>query len=406
MAPAGHSATPLGPTLEDGVGEEAVRLTAELVGVDSVNPGLVRGAAGEGEAVRVLRARLEAAGFDTHVVTPRAHPDRPSLVAASPPSAAGPTVVLTGHLDTVGVDGVAEPFAARVEGERLHGRGACDMKGGVAGLVAAAEALVRRGIPGRVVLALVADEEDRSLGTEAVLRALPGLGLRPEVALVGEPTWLARTTSLRGYALVEVALTGRAAHSSQPDLGVNAVAHLGRLLVAVEQRHRELAACGGSLLVTVAEGGETPFVLARGARAVVERRTVPGESAAGALLEVEALLAVLRGADPDVDGRATLLTAREAWRLDADGPAAALADALDAALARRAPLGTPAPAPFEAPYWMEAPLWQAAGIPAVVCGPAGGGLHAADEWVDLGQVRRYAGAVLEAVTAWTATRAH
>ena len=144
----------------------------------------------------------------------------------------------------------------------------------------------------------------------------------PDVAVVGEPTWLALAETLRGYALVEVTLCGRAAHSSQPELGVNAVAHLGRLLTAVEARGRDLPDPGGSLMVTVATGGDSPFVLASSARALVERRTVAGESSADALAEVEALLDDLRAADPSVVATARLVVAREAWRLDTDGPAA------------------------------------------------------------------------------------
>ena len=381
-------------------------LTAELVGVDSVNPGLVAGAAGEAVVVEHLRVRLQRNGFETHVIAPRGHPDRPSLVAVGGGDTSGsgrpvrPTVVLTGHVDTVGVDGMAEPFAATVDGDRLAGRGASDMKGGVAAMVVAGEELVRRGAPVRVVLALVADEEDASLGTEAVLDALPDLGVNPDVALVGEPTWLAVAETLRGYAVVEVALAGRPAHSSQPELGVNAIAHLGRLLVAVEQHGRRLSERGGSLLASVAGGGESPFVLARTARAVIERRTVPGERATDALGEVEALLDDLRAEDATVDATARLVIAREAWRLDRTGPAATLATLLEDALGVDSRVER-----FHAPYWMEAPLWQAAGIPAIVCGPAGGGLHAADEWVSVGQVQRYAVALVTAVTTWALARA-
>ena len=124
-------------------------------------------------------------------------------------------------------------------------------------------------------------------------------GLRPDVAVVGEPTWLAVTETLRGYALVDVAFVGRAAHSSQPELGVNAVGHLGRFLAAVDDRHREVALTGGSLLVTVVRGGDSPFVLARSAEAVVERRTVPGEDADVGLAEVERALDRLRARGPD-----------------------------------------------------------------------------------------------------------
>jgi acetylornithine deacetylase len=137
----------------------------------------------------------------------------------------------------------------------------------------------------------------------------------------------------------------------------------------------------------------------------VERRTVPGERSDTALAEVEQVLDDLRSTDPSVDATARLLTAREPWRLDEDGPAASLATALEEALLREAPT-EPVPQRLDAPYWMEAPLWQAAGIPALVCGPAGGGLHAADEWVDLEQVRRYAVALVAAVERWAAAHAH
>ena len=153
-------------------------------------------------------------------------------------------------------------------------------------------------------------------------------------------------------------------------------------------------------MVTVASGGESAFVLARSARALVERRTVPGESARDALAEVEDLLSDLSARDRTLDASARLVIAREAWRLDAEGPAATLAARLEDALTQG-----PSPDRFHAPYWMEAPLWQAAGIPTLVCGPAGGGLHAADEWVDLDQVRRYAVALTAAVDGWAAARA-
>lgn len=396
------AAAPDAPSEPGDVGERAVALAAELVAIDSVNPGLVPGAAGEAAVVEHLRARLAGAGFETHVITADGHPDRPSLVAVGSSGPSGPTVVLTGHVDTVGVDGMPAALTPAVDGDRMTGRGASDMKAGVAAMVVAAEALAAADTAGRVVLALVADEEDASLGTEAVLRALPGLGIRPDVAVLGEPTWLARTASLRGYALVEVALEGRAAHSSQPELGVNAVAHLGRLLAAVEAH--PLPHEGGSLLVTVASGGESPFVLARSARVVVERRTVPGESAADALAEVDAIVAALRADDPSLTATTRLVIAREAWRVDEHGPAATFSDDLAEALADE--LGDDAPGePLEAPYWMEAPLWQDAGVPTLVCGPAGGGLHAADEWVDLVQVRAYARALVASVGAWSARHA-
>jgi acetylornithine deacetylase len=174
-----------------------VALLADLVDIDSVNPALVAGAAGEARIVDYLRSRLKHSGFATTVVPARRHPDRPSLVAVPPGPPDWPMVVLNGHLDTVGVAGMPEPFTPRVDGDRLYGRGAADMKGGVAALVAAAEQLVADGAPVRPVLALVADEENASLGSEAVIAALPHLGVRPDVCLIAEPTDLVLSRSLR-----------------------------------------------------------------------------------------------------------------------------------------------------------------------------------------------------------------
>jgi acetylornithine deacetylase len=365
---------------------DAEALLVELVGIDSVNPALVPGAAGEARIVDHLRGRLERAGFATTVVPASGRTDRPSLMAVPPGSTDLPTIVLNGHLDTVGVAGMPEPFTPRVEGDRLHGRGAADMKGGVAALVAAAEHLVAAGAPVRPVLALVADEEDAGLGSEAVIAALPGLGIRPDACLIAEPTDLALSRSLRGFGVVRVTFAGRAAHSSQAELGVNAVTHLGRLMHAVDERAAAVRVAGGDLMVTVARGGESPFVVPDRAECLVELRTTPGAPGAAALDEVRALL------EPYWQAEAELVAHRDGWRLDGSGVAADLAARLGAEL------GT-GPT-FDAPYWMEAPLWQAV-CPTLICGPSGGGLHAVDEWVDLRQVHALTEAVVAVLEDWT-----
>lgn len=372
-------------------------LLADLIRIDSVNPGLVPGSPGEGAIVALLRERLTASGWHTKIIEAMLAPGRPSLVAhPSDLDPDRPVIVLNGHLDTVGVEGMTHPFDPRVDGERMVGRGTCDMLGGVAALILAAEQAARHGAP--VVLALVADEEDRSLGAEAVLAALPELGIRPEVCLVAEPTWLRRCTSLRGYAVAEVVFTGRASHTSLPDEGVNAVSHLARFVTAIDARATEVRARGGELLVSVAGGGRAPFSIPDTARATVERRTAPGEPPDAIVDDVEAVLDALRAADAKVSARHTLRIARPAWELDADGPAGKFADRLETELASRGVAGAES---FAAPYWMEAALWEASGIPSLVCGPAGGGLHSADEWVDLRQVAAFAEALTATLIGWS-----
>lgn len=361
----------------------AIELLADLVGIDSVNPSLVRGAAGEGAIVEHLRDRLERAGFTCTVID---SDGRPSLLAVGPETG-GPTVLLNGHLDTVGVSGMDSPFVARIEGDRLFGRGAADMKGGVGAMVIAAEHLVATGSTVRPALALVADEEDASIGSEAVIAALPELGIHPALCLIGEPTDLELTRTLRGFAVVRVRFEGRAAHSSQPDNGVNALTNMGRLLAAVDARRPSVRATGGDIMVTVARGGDSPFVIPDSAECMVERRMMPGESATAALDEVRELL------QPEWNAMAQLVAHREAWGQSDTGVAAKFATALGAHL------GTGVT--FDAPYWMEAPLWESV-APTVVCGPSGGGLHAIDEWVSLEQVGRFTESLIRVLPSVTA----
>lgn len=370
-------------------GQAAVDLLCDLVGIDSINPGLVSGAAGEVAIVDFLRERLEGSGFDTTVVHAAGTDDRPSLVAIPRAATSGPTVVLNGHLDTVGVAGMTDPFTPRIEGNKLFGRGAADMKGGVAGIVAAAEHLVAANAPVRPVLALVADEEDASVGSAAVIDALPELGVEPDVCLIAEPTGLAISRSLRGFGIVKVTFPGVAGHSSQPELFDNAVTKLGRFLHAVDQRAQEVSATGADLMVTVVNGGISPFVIPDSADCIVEMRTTPQQRGSQALTEVEALLDSSWGATTE------LHLTRDGWHLDSQGPASELAEVLASALRTQAD--------FDAPYWMEAPMWQRL-CPTLICGPTGGGLHAIDEWVDLDQVRRFATGLRSALEMWASQR--
>lgn len=382
-------------------------LTAALVGIDSVSTSLVPGAPGEAEIARVLATRLDAAGYDVRLLPAPSDPRRVSLIATRSGSRPGRTVVFNGHLDTVGVEGMADPFTARIEGDRLIGRGTSDMKGGVAGLVVAAEQLAADDVPGTVVVALVADEEDGSVGATTVLDDLRVRGEKPDLCLIAEPTWLRPASAHRGYAVVDVHLHGRAAHSSQAELGIDALRAMGELLTAIARYDEELRSraphpelARGSMMATVAHAGTATFTVAAEAEVCVERRTLPGEHPAQVVDEVRALVDSVVAAHPGLRAEVGLALARDAWQADAAGPAAEFSALLTGALQRDT-----VEAPFGAPYWMESALWQEAGVPTVVCGPAGGGLHAIDEWVDLAQLQRFPVAVAEATARFLAASA-
>ena len=287
------------PALMTALRRASIDLLAKLVAVDSCNPSLVPGAAGEGDIVRLLAERLAVAGFATTIVCPPEQAQRPSLVALAPGPVDAPIVVLCGHLDTVGVAGMDDPFTPRIEGRRLYGRGAT-------------------GAPVRAVLALVADEEDANLGSEAVIAALPAMGVNPTVCLIAEPTDLALARTLRGFGVVEVDFAGRAAHSSQASEGINAVTHLGRLLAAVDERAQDLRALGGDLMVTLVQGGSSAFVIPDRATCLVELRTAPEGRGADVHTEVHRLLQDHWQAWPPRSGqpwgRARPSTRRIGWR--------------------------------------------------------------------------------------------
>jgi acetylornithine deacetylase len=366
------------------VRDAAEELVAALVAVDSVNPALVPGAAGEAELAARVAAWCRGAGLEAELDEPA--PGRPSVLARAPGRGGGRTLLLCAHLDTVGVEGMAEPFAPRVQGARLHGRGAYDMKGGLAAVLLAAARAAREGLAGDVLVAAVSDEEHASLGVRSLLRRV-----RADAAIVTEPTQLDVCVAHKGFAWLEVEATGRAAHGSRPDLGVDAIAHLGPVLVGLRELDRTLRARAGhpllgpgSVHASLVRGGQE--LSSYPARAVleVERRTVPGESRALVEAELQALLDGARAAEPDarLGGRVTLV--REPFAVDPDAEVVrALRRCATEACGRE-------PALVGDPAWMDAAFLSAAGIPTAVFGPRGAGAHAVEEWVDLDSVARCA----------------
>lgn len=381
---------------------EVVALTADLVRIDSSNPTLAPGGAGESEIADFCTAWLDARGFRTTRL--ETTPGRPSVVATAAGRGGGRSVMLNGHLDTVslvGYDGA--PLDPVVENGRLHGRGSYDMKAGVAALMVAAARVHDRPHRGDVMLALVADEEDASTGTEEVLAHTRRAGTALDAAIVAEPTGLDVVTCHKGFVWAEVTLTGVAAHGSRPDLGVDAVAKAGAFLTGLDRLAADLAARpghptlgSGSVHAGVISGGQETSSYPDRCRITVERRTVPGEDAATFAAELHAILDPIVADHPGLGGMIT--TGLERHPLDGD-PTRGIAPALATALAEVT--GRPAHHRGEA-FWTDAALLAGAGIPTVLVGVDGAGAHAAAEWVDLDSLHRATRAVRRAVSAWCA----
>ena len=376
---------------------DAVALTAALVRVDSRNPSLVPGGPGERAAALRLAAALRGWGF--RVELQEAAPGRPNVVARAGRARAGaPTLMFNGHLDVVGVDGMTHaPFAAERRGDRLYGRGAADMKAGVAAMCAAAWRAAQAGIDGEVVVAAVVDEEFESLGT----RALVERGVRADAAVVTEPTRLAINPAHRGFAWAEVLVRGRAAHGSRYDLGVDAIRHAGLLLAELDDVDARLLPARthpllgrASLHASGISGGTGWSTYPDQCTVRIERRTLPGETMADAVREIEAACERVRARRPTFDASVTLSGGQGPSDVPVDAP---LCRALGAALAARGEATT-----VEGmSAWTDAALLNDAGIPAVCFGPGDIRLaHAAEEWVEVSEIERAAGVLEELARAW------
>ncbi|HEY7693996.1 MAG TPA: ArgE/DapE family deacylase [Gaiellaceae bacterium] len=355
---------------------ELLPLLERLVAIDSVNPGL--GGPGEAEIASFVAGWARAAGLE--VEQDEVAPGRPNVIATARGSGGGRTLMLNGHLDTVGPGSMADPLTARLEDGRLHGRGAYDMKGGLAAcLVAAAEA-ARRGLRGDVVVTAVVDEELGSIGTESILQRV-----HADAAIVAEPTQMRVGIAHKGFVAFEMETHGRAAHGSRPDLGVDAIARMGHVLVGLEALDRELRdrpghvlVGSGSLHAGVISGGSEFSTYPERCLLQAERRTIPGESAAQVEAEIRQVLDAR-----DVHATWRVVAARDPFEVPPEEEIVRL-------VGRHAG----APAPVGEAFWTDAALIAAQGIPTVLFGPGGEGAHAAVEWVHLDDVRRCANVLL------------
>lgn len=375
--------------------DPVLNLLRDLIALDSVNPSLVPGGAGETEAAGRVAAALRAGGLDVDVR--EAAPGRPNVVGVIEGRAPGRALMLCGHTDTVGVEGMTAPFDPVVRNGRLHGRGSQDMKSGVAAMVDAAVRVARGGgLPrGRLVVAAVADEEHASVGASALVEEHSADG-----AVVTEPTDLRVATAHKGFEWVEVETRGRAAHGSRPAEGRDAILHMGRVLGRLEAVEAGLRAGAApprlgraSLHASTIRGGQALSVYPDRCVLGVERRTAPGEAPDVGLTEVRRALSALAREDGAFEASARQLLTRPPHEIADDHP---LCGALRRILRRRGLDDTPAGMSF----WTDAAILGRAGTPAALFGPRGAGLHGPDEYVEIDSVRVCRDALVDLIRAF------
>ena len=352
---------------------DLIELTRALVAVESINPDLGSGGSGEAGVARVAADWAQRAGLDVELE--EAAPGRPNVIVTARGTGGGRSLMLNAHMDTVGVEGMTDPFSGRLEGARLYGRGAYDMKGSLAACLLTAAAVHRLRVRGDVVVTAVADEEYGSVGTEAIARRRTA-----DAAIVTEPTEERLVLAHKGFVGFEIDVAGRAAHGSRPDLGVDAIARSGPVLTRIGDLAERLQAGPGhpllgtgSVHASLISGGQEYSSYPASCRVVAERRTLPGETGDVVSAEIRELLG-------DVDGSWRRTLAREPFEIGPDTEIAAL-------VARHAG----EPEVTGVPYWADSALLHDAGIPTVLYGPRGEGLHAEVEWVDVESLERCLG---------------
>jgi len=380
--------------------DPVLRLLKELIAVDSVNPSLVPGASGEAAVARVIAEVMRGLGLV--VESQDAAPGRPNIVGTLDGRTAGRSLMLCGHIDTVGVSGMTAPFEPGERDGRIYGRGSQDMKSGVAAMIDVARVIAESGglAAGQLIIACVVDEEHASIGADALVTRW-----RADGAVVTEPTDLQVAIAHKGFEWIEIETEGVAAHGSRPREGRDAIRLMGRVLNGLDEIDRQLQSRAphphlgtASLHASLIEGGRELSSYPDRCHLQMERRTIPGEAPGAAAKEVEELLARLRQGDPDFKGQCRPMFARSPYEIAADHelPVAMLK-------ARTTAAGSPAlgtDAPIGMSFWTDAAVLGEAGIPSILYGPTGAGLHSIEEWVDAASVLTCRDALVALVRDW------
>ena len=355
---------------------------ADLVRINSVNPAY-EGGVPEAEIARYVEKFFQTHGIETW--QQEVFPNRPNLIAKLPGRDANRRIVFEAHTDTASVTGMSiPPFEPRLADGRLYGRGSCDTKAGLAGMMHALASLKRDGItpPCEVWVVAAADEEYSYRGVVKLCEGLTAAG-----AVVAEPTDLRAVIAGKGVVRWRILVRGKSAHSSKPHLGVNAISHMARIVLAIEADGERLAKSSHPLLgsatvnVGVIHGGTQVNFVPDGCAIEIDRRLVPGETAEQVLAHYGRMLAELNHAHPTLDA------VMEPPMLQ-DVPLATPPESAPARLASSilGEMGLDAKL-AGVPFGSDASKLSRSGIPSIVFGPGSiDQAHAAVEYVDCGQV--------------------
>lgn len=358
------------------MGDATIKLLSDLIAIDSINPSLVPGGAGEREVSQALESYMRSIGMDVSVE--EVSPGRENVIGVFDGREPGPTLMFCGHSDTVGVEGMVKPFDPVQKDGRIYGRGSGDMKGGLAAMLEAARLLAQNGgwQKGRLILAAVADEEYQSIGAEGLVK-----NWSADAAVVTEPTCLAIAIAHKGFSWLEVTTKGQAAHGSRPQEGCDAILKMGKVLARLDLLNQKLQSktphpllgCP-SLHGSLISGGREMSTYPDKCVLQMERRNLSNEPEGQALREVDEILESLRGEDPEFAGSANVLFERPPYETPEGHDLPAKLERATQSLGRETRREGMT-------YWTDAAILGQAGIPSVIFGPGGFGYHGLEEYV-------------------------
>ena len=365
-------------------GAFVVDLLKDTVGTNSVNPTVGRGP-GESAVADLIYDRLTSIG-GLEVRRQPVGDGRSNVIAILKGSGGGRSLMLNGHMDTVGIDGmIVEPFKPFIENGRLHGRGACDMKGALTAMVGALKSLVDSGpeLRGDLIFTAVVDEEYKSIGTKKLVEEY-----RADAAIVGEPTEMKTAIAHKGFVWIEVEIKGKAAHGSVPEKGVDAIAHAAKVVSGLERLQERLATRTHPLLgspkvhTSTIQGGTDWSIIPERCVLRLERRTLPGEPVSSVMNEIDEILQDIKKNNRDLEA-----TGRSPYDMPPleTAPTELIVQLLQQALAKVGGREMPITG---VPYWTDgALLSKLASIPTCLFGPGDIGVaHSADEHVSVKDV--------------------
>jgi acetylornithine deacetylase len=360
----------------------------ELVAANSVNPAVGNGP-GEMAVSNMLFDRLSSI---PRLEVRRQHvtDDRWNVMAILRGSGGGRSLMLNGHMDTVGVQGMTiEPFTPFVKKGLLHGRGACDMKGAIAAMLGAARSLAESEsrLRGDVIFTFVVDEEHMSLGMRQLLKEHEA-----DAAIVGEPTDMNIATAHKGFLWIEVEIKGRAAHGSVPEKGIDSIVHAAEIVSRLKELQDRLGRRTHPLVGTpkihtsTIEGGTHWSIVPDRCVLRLERRTIPGEKAAPVMREVQQLLRRIKQQDRTLNAKARKVFECPPLETAQTAPIVQkLRQVVREVTKKNAQI-------VGVPYWTDgALLAHSASIPTCIFGPGNIGVaHSPDEYVNVKDVLRAA----------------